>query len=144
VQLDLLEAGSHAVTNSTVLVYDLQKFHVRGVLGEDFLERFDVLIDNARRRLCLDEVGEMRAGVKAQNIPMAAEAEQEEGLALPVLPIISVRLSDATRPVRLMLDSGANGAILYNTSEYLAPPRRSSLEGTGLDGKQRMFSVLPP
>ena len=62
---------------------------------------------------------------------------------MPGLPIISVRLSDATRPVRLLLDSGTNGAILYNTSEYLDPPRRGYLQGAGVDGKQRMFSALP-
>jgi hypothetical protein len=150
VQSDLLEVGSHTVANLRVLVYDLQRFHVggvqgiQGILGEDFLEHFDVLIDNVHGLLCLDETGVMRAGVKGTHIPMAAEPEPEEGSALPVLPIIVARLSDATRPVRLMLDSGANGSILYNTSEYLAPPRRGYLEGTGMDGKQRMFSVLPP
>lgn len=149
VQLELLAAGSHAVPHPTVLVYDLERFRtqgvqgIRGILGEDFLEHFDVLIDNAHGRLCLDETGEIRAGVKGPHIPMA-EAEPERESALPVLPVISVRLSDATRPVRLMLDSGANGAILYNTSEYLAPQRRAYLEGTGVDGKRRMFSVLRP
>ena len=53
-------------------------------------------------------------------------------------------MSDATRPVRLMLDSGTNGAILYNTPEYLAPPQRGHLQGAGVDGRQRMFSALPP
>ena len=45
-QLDLLETGSHAVPNTKVLVYDLQKLHIQGILGEDFLEHFDLLIDN--------------------------------------------------------------------------------------------------
>src|SRR5580700_5391620 len=51
-RLDLIEVGSHAVANQNVLVYDLQNFHpanlhFRGILGEDFLEHFDMLIDNA-------------------------------------------------------------------------------------------------
>ena len=58
-QLDLLEAGSHAVANQKVLVYDLQNLHsadlhIQGILGEDFLEHFDMLIDNAHNLLCLD------------------------------------------------------------------------------------------
>jgi len=86
----------------------------------------------------------MRAGVKGPHILLIAPAEPDQGSALPALPIISVRLSDATRPVRLLLDSGTNGALLYNTSEYMAPPRTGHLEGAGVDGRQRMFSVMPP
>src|ERR1700678_2704077 len=43
-QLDLVEAGSHAVAKQKVLVYTLQIFpadsHLQGILGEDFLEHF--------------------------------------------------------------------------------------------------------
>ena len=51
-QVDLLQAGFHAIANQTVLVHDFQKVNsaispIRGVLGEDFLGRFDMLIDNA-------------------------------------------------------------------------------------------------
>ena len=144
VQLDLLEAGSHAVSHSRVFVYDLQKLHIQGILGEDFLEHFDMLIDNVHGLLCLDETAAMRTGVKGLHIPLIAQAKPEQGTALPDLPIILVRLSDATRSVRLMLDSGANGAILYNTAEYLAPPQRGHIQGTGVDGRQLIFSALPP
>jgi Aspartyl protease len=57
---------------------------------------------------------------------------------------VEARLSDGTRPVRLMLDSGANGAILFNTSEYLDAPQKGYLQGSGVDGRQLIFSVLPP
>jgi hypothetical protein len=144
VQLDLLEAGSHAVSNSRVFVYDLQKLHIQGILGEDFLEHFDMLIDNVHGLICLDETAAMRAGVKGPHIPLVSAAGPEQGSALPDLLIILVRLSDATRSVRLVLDSGANGAILYNTAEYLAPPQRGHIQGTGVDGRQLIFSALPP
>ena len=47
-QLDLIEAGSHALANQKVLVYGLLNLrsvdpHVRGILGEDFLEHFDMM-----------------------------------------------------------------------------------------------------
>src|SRR6267154_1215807 len=50
-QLDLLEVGSHAVANQKVLVFDFQNshsvdLHFRGVLGEDFLSQFDMLIED--------------------------------------------------------------------------------------------------
>ncbi len=144
VQLDLLEAGSYAVPNSRVFLYDLQKLQIQGILGEDFLEHFDMLIDSAHGLLCLDETSAMRPGVKGTHIPLVSAPGPKRGSALPDLPIISVRLSDATRPVRLMLDSGANGAILFNAFEYLASPRIGHIQGTGVDGKQLIFSTLPP
>src|SRR5579864_4339395 len=110
-ELGLVETGTHSVANPKVLVYDLHPLqsddlNIQGVLGEDFLEHFDMLIDNAHRLLCLDNSGAMRAAVKGPRIPLAAAADAE-GAPLSGLLILTVRLSDATRPVRLMLDSGA-------------------------------------
>ena len=112
-QLDLLEAGSHVVANQKVLVYDLQNLrsvdpHIRGILGEDFLEHFDMLIDNAHRLLCLDDSAVMRAEVKGPHIALVAPAQTADGVPMPELLIVAARLSGETRPVRLMLDSGAN------------------------------------
>ena len=147
-ELDLLEIGAHSVASPKVLVYDLHPLqtsdlNIRGVLGEDFLEHFDMLIDNAHRLLCLDASGAMRRAVKGPRISLVASADTEQGTPLSDLLIVTVRLSDASRPVRLMLDSGANGAILYNTSGYMAPPQLRNLEGTGMDGTKLIFSALP-
>ena len=151
VDLDLLETGAHSVSSPKVLVYDLHPLqladlNIQGVLGEDFLEHFDMLIDNAHRLLCLDDSGAMRAAVKGPRIPLVAAADTEQGAQLSGLLIITVRLSDATRPVRLMLDSGTNAPILYNTSQYMAFPlsQSTSLHGSSVDGRQRLFSALPP
>ena len=46
---------------------DLQ---VRGILGEDFLQHFDMLIDNAHKMLCLDDSSAMRAEIKGTHIEM--------------------------------------------------------------------------
>lgn len=142
-QLDLLEAGSHVVLNTKVLVYDLQKLHLSGILGEDFLEHFDMMIDNVHGLVCLDDSASMRAGVRGPHAELMTPRERG-GSLVPNLIIVEARLSDATRTVRLMLDSGVNGAILFNTSEYLAPPQKGHIEGTGVDGKQMIFSALPP
>src|SRR4051812_20550982 len=143
VPLDMLEAGFHAVPNQNVLLYELQNLygidlHIRGILGGDFLEHFDMLVDNVHHLLCLDETAALRSAVKGTHIPLTS-ADPEQDSAAAALPIVSVRLSDAPRPFRLLLDSGANGAILYNTPESLDPPRRGYLPGAGVDGKQRMF-----
>jgi hypothetical protein len=146
-----LEAGGHSLASQRVLIYDLRKLksddlHIQGILGEDFLEHFDMLINNAHSLLCLDDTAAMRSGVKGPHIPLVAPAETEDGADLAGLLIVEVRLSDGTRPVRLMLDSGANAPILYNTSDYMALQlsQSVSLRGTSADGAQRVFSALPP
>jgi hypothetical protein len=150
VQLDLIETGSHAVANQMVLVYDLQNLHfdlhLQGILGEDFLEHFDLLIDNSHRLLCLDDSAAMRTEVKGPHIPLLATAEPEGRITIPSLLVITVRLSDALRPVRLLLDSGTNAPLLYNTSQYmkLQFSHDVNLHGTGVDGAQQILSALPP
>ena len=150
-QIDQLEVGSYAVVNQKVLVYDLQNLqatglNIQGVLGEDFLEHFDMLIDNAHSLLCLDDSTAMRAEVKGSHIPLLVPAQTADGAPLPKSLIISARLIDGMRPVRLKLDSGANVPFLYNTSEYMALGlfRGASLHGGGANGSQRTFTALPP
>jgi Aspartyl protease len=150
-QLDLVEAGSHAVAKQKVLVYNLQNLHsvdvqVQGILGEDFLEQFDLLIDNAHRLLCLDNSAAMRAEVKGPHIPLVATAGSDEVGVMSGLLLITARLSGALRPVRLVLDSGANTTILFNTSQYmlLRPPRGVAVHGSGVDGSQPILFALPP
>ena len=150
-QLDLLQAGTHAVANQRVLVYDLQNLQatgltVRGVLGEDFLERFDMLIDNVHKVLCLDDSAVLRADVKGQHIALMAPALATNGADLPSSLIVEARFSDGMRTIRLKLDSGSNASFLYNPSECLALGlfRSASLQGGGAGRAQRIFTALPP
>src|SRR5260370_11634672 len=110
VHLDRLEAGFRSVANHTVLVYGLQSLQsnglsIRGILGEDFLEHFDILFDNAHSLLCLDDSPAMRASVKGSHIALITPAQTPGGASLPRSLIIESHLSDLTRPVRLWLDS---------------------------------------
>ena len=123
-QLDLLEAGSHAVVNQKVLVFEFKsprsdEIQFRGVLGEDFLGQFDVLIDNAHNRLCLDDSAAMRGDVKGPHIALVTADETSSGAPSLRSLIISARLSGGMRPVFLKLDSGTNVSFLFNTSGYL-------------------------
>jgi hypothetical protein len=155
-QLDLLEAGLHAVVNQRALVYPLLNVRaidprIRGILGEDFLQQFDMLIDYAHRLICFDESATMRAEVKGPHIALLIPTRTEDGAHLPELVVIAARLSGESRPVRLVLDSGANMSYLYNTSQHLVPqttsptsPAGASLTGSGLDGNRQVLSALPP
>jgi hypothetical protein len=150
-QLDRVEAGSQSLADLKVLVYDLKNLQaagldIRGVLGEDFLERFDMLIDNAHSMFCLDNSGSMRGEVKGAHVALVAPVPAADGAQLPRSLIVSARLSDGMRPVRLKLDSGSNTPFLYNTSEYMALGsfRGASLHGGGANGAQSTFTALPP
>jgi hypothetical protein len=148
-EASFVEAGSHSVANHKVLVYELANLQatglkIQGVLGEDFLEQFDMLIDNGHGLLCLDDSGAMRAEVKGSRIPLLGSPQRTDA-ALPKSLIVSVQLSDGMRPVRLKLDSGSNANFLYNTSEYMAMGlfRGASLHG-GSGAAQKTFTALPP
>ena len=150
-QLDLLEVGSHAVANQKVLVFDFQNSHsvdlhlFRGVLGEDFLGQFDMLIDNVHNLLCLDDSSDMAADVKGPHIALMAPARTTKGMPALRSLIVAARLSDATRPVRLKLDSGTNVSFLFYTARYMPLEllARTSLRGGGLDRAQRPVSTMP-
>lgn len=70
-QLDSLKLGDYASTDQRVLIYDMIKvqragFAIRGLLGQDFLSRFDVFIGHAQSVLCIDDTGAMEASVKGR------------------------------------------------------------------------------
>ena len=69
-QLDMLTLGKYASINQRVLVYDMNRlqrarFAIRGLLGEDFLSRFNLFIDNAHGVLCIDDTGAMEASLRS-------------------------------------------------------------------------------
>jgi hypothetical protein len=88
----------------------------------------------------------MRADVKGRHIALVMPARTKDGEQSTMAVIVAARLSDAIRPVLLKLDSGTNGAFLYNTSQYMPRVifRGKSLLGRSADGAQRIFFVLPP
>jgi len=76
-RLDRLELGDHVATRQSVLVYNMKDvqgsgFAIRGLLGEDFLSRYDVLIDKTHNVLCIDDTGEMLKDIRGQTVPLTS------------------------------------------------------------------------
>jgi hypothetical protein len=149
VWLDQVAIGSHTVTHLEALVYDLQNLksfglHLRGVLGEDFLQHFDVLIDNSHKMLCLDESSAMRTGMKGPRITLVTPMDDDQ--VPPNSLIIPVRLSGSTQTLRLDLDSGATAPFLYGALQSMssANPRGTLPRVTGTDGMEREVVASPP
>jgi hypothetical protein len=148
-QTDSLELGSQTVAGLRVIVRSAAYpkgagLEVRGILGGDFLSHFDVLIDNAHQLLCLDDTGALRPEMKGNQIGLEKLDDQPTDSLIPQPPVLAVHLSGLRASQRLLLDSGANVALLYG-GEGLLPVGASGsapLRGSGAGGGNRNFVAL--
>ena len=100
---------------------------VRGILGENFLHHFDVLIDNQHRKIMLDAGGSLADSFGGERLPIAFPAAVE-GEEMRYRPMVSVTLaSSGTRPVKVLLDSGADNFVLVGKNAQ--PWARSAAVG---------------
>jgi hypothetical protein len=117
--LDLIEVGNHSVPQSLAVIQDIADLKVadsrtRGMLGENFLSRFDLLIDDRQQILCLDESRTLAQAVKGEHIPLERPHGPRDDLPFTRPMIVSVQLTTVdVAPVLLRLDSGSNTALLY-------------------------------
>jgi hypothetical protein len=151
-ELDELEVGSHVVEKPSVVVQDLGQIRavdprILGVLGENFLAHFDLLIDYPRKLVCLDEAKAMQPSIGGEHIALVTPRNPENELPFTERLVISVHLSGTGgRPILLQLDSGSNGPILYAGNKELEEPllKRVSVHGDRASHMQQAFALLPP
>jgi Aspartyl protease len=152
VVLDSLQAGSQIVAEPVAAIQDLGPIQtadprIRGVLGENFLAHFDVLIDYSRRLLCLDRARLMEKDIRGERIPLVASGHRDTDVPFSERLVISVNLSDTgTRPILLQVDSGSDGPILYAGKKELELTllKRARLQGPEVSEARRAFAILPP
>ena len=150
--LELVQAGTHSVANSLVVIEDLVQLkaadpRIRGILGENFLGHFDMLIDNRQHTLCLDDSNTLAASVKGERLALAEPRGSQVDLPFTKPLIVSLKLS-AFDPatVLLRLDSGSIAPLLY--SEITRIRKGSIAPASHLkratNGGEQAFAVLPP
>jgi hypothetical protein len=146
-----LQAGDHVLKNLLLLVHPLGQIQVsdprvRGILGENFLERFDLLIDYAYGIVCLDDTKQLQAKVKGERIALASPPHPEHNLPFTQPMIIPVRVDGiGGGPLRLQLDSGINVPLLFDAKKlHPAALASAPLRGKGTDGAVHAYAVLPP
>jgi len=151
VEMNELEAGSSTAEGVLAAVQNLSQLqaadqHIRGVLGENFLRKFDVLIDYEHNILCLDETLQMGQRVRGERVPLAAASRQEGKTPLPETLVIPVQLSGGkARTVRLLLDSGTSGPLLYDRGDETKVPSDTALmRWIGADGVDHAFVRVAP
>ena len=149
--LDMIEVGSHSVPQSLAVIQDIAQLKaadppLRGILGENFLSRFDLLIDNRQQILCLDESRALAQAIKGEHIPLEQPHGPRDDMPFTRPMIVSVRLTtpDAV-PVLLRLDSGSNAALLYAAQPRLlrASVSRAPMLKRVVNGMVQSFAVLP-
>jgi hypothetical protein len=149
--LTSLEAAGYTLKNPVVVVQDLGALQsadrrIRGVLGENFLAHFDVLIDYSRLLVCLDRSKVMQGELHGERISLVSPKYPEDELPFLDRLVVSVTLSDSgNRHILLQLDSGSTGPILYSGNKKLdGLLKKARIQGPNVDEVHRAFAVLPP
>jgi Aspartyl protease len=150
--LDRLEVGSNVVEKPLAVVNDLRQIQaadprIRGLLGENFLAHFDLLIDYAHKRLCLDKSTALRESVHGERIPLVRPPDPETELPFMERLVIPVRLSGTgTRQILLQLDSGSDGPLLYPATNERKPGilDQATPRAATVTDAQKAFADLPP
>ena len=109
-QLESLSVGAKTAPNPEALFSDLRevravKAEIRGVLGMNFLARFNFVINYRQRRIEFEDEDEFENSLRGARLPI----ECDDGRAL-------INSAGKER-LRLMLDSGTSTLILFNASE---------------------------
>ena len=150
--LDLIEAGQHSVPNAIAVIQEITQLkaadsRIRGILGANFLEHFDLLIDNGRHILCLDSSGALASAVQGERVALAEPRGPQKDLPFTRPVILAARLSsgDATA-VLLRLDSGSNSPLLYAAAALVRNESKgkASILKRVTNGAEQSFAVLPP
>lgn len=148
---ELMEAGPYAVHSSIAVVVSLKQIQsrdskVRGILGENFLEHFDLLIDHAHKILCFDPSKQMQDQLQGERLPMMTQSEHQGPILQPQLIRITIELRELDSRTRIFrLDSGASVAVLYDRPAAKWPRERADLvlRGHVAGNRAQNFVALP-
>jgi hypothetical protein len=136
----VIEVGTVSVHDVRMAAEDLGPVQadypgLRGVLGNNFLSRFDLLIDNSHRTLCFDDSHRMQQSLRGERVPILSDAS-DSGAASTAAILVSAHLpDDGKQGSVLRLDSGSNVPLLYVDHQAKTSAR---VQGSTI-GKQAQF-----
>ena len=134
-----LRLGSARVLNLPVLVESMAGLNghggkIRGVLGETFLSRFDLLLDNRHRQVHLEEApeGSMTEDLEGERIPLINHGRVEGDPTSNRLLLTAKAPDVGPNELTFALDSGASTVVLFrniHTGSWAL--RRADLDAPG-------------
>jgi len=89
---------------------------VQGVLGQDFLKRFDVLIDNRAKTLTLDNTLDLADSLSGEHLPLSFFGRYGDHLSVDRL-VLNVKLP-SIGTLLFLLDSGSDSAFFSHQRGY--------------------------
>jgi hypothetical protein len=101
---------------------------VEGVLGEDFLKHFDILIDNHAKTLTLDDASDLAYSLAGNHLPLSFSGKRG-GHATADRLVFDLKLPSSGETIHFLIDSGTNYAIFF-PSEPLPHQGRTTPAGT--------------
>ncbi len=120
-EVDRLRVGTNEIRQRRVAVLDLGAIQrvnpeVRGILGQDFLAHFDLLIDPQHMLLCFDQTGRMQHKLNGEHIPVlrSSTVPTPKSFTEPVL-IAAHFEGSGSDPAVLKLDCGGNVPLLFQS-----------------------------
>jgi predicted aspartyl protease len=142
--VESLGVGINEIRKPRVAVLDLGAIQrvnpeVRGILGQDFLAHFDLLIDPQHMLLCFDQTGRMQHKLNGEHIPVlrSSAVPTPNSFTEPVL--IAAHLEGGgSDPAVLKLDCGGNVPLLFQSAVLL----EGKQHGHGRSGQIREGSAL--
>jgi hypothetical protein len=150
-QLTQVQIADRGVTDVLAVVDNLTQLHtadgkIRGILGENFMAHFDLLIDNSHHALCLDDTGAMAAGMKGTRVALASPYGKEHDLPFTRPFVIEAHLDGIRSPFLFRLDSGCNVPLIYGGRSQPLDifSRNTQILKRVVDGVEQQFAVLPP
>jgi hypothetical protein len=102
--------------------------HVQGILGENFLKYFDLLIDNDHHSFTLDRTTNLANSFDGERLPVARTGKYHS-VVTPDRIVVPLQLAVLARPVSFLLDSGANTAMLFPAKEEAGQVPRNAGSG---------------
>jgi len=150
--LEQVRIDTHVATGVVAVIEDLSQLRIansriQGILGEDFLMHFDVLIDNGRHAMCLDDTGAMSREIKGPHVPLEEPYGPKSDIPFTRPLVVAVRLAGSNSQTALLrLDSGSNVPLLYSRKEKGRgmPPASVRLLKRVVGGVEQSFAILPP
>jgi hypothetical protein len=143
-RVESLEVGTNEIRKPRVAVLDLgaiQRMNpeVRGILGQDFLAHFDLLIDPQHMLLCFDQTGSMQHKLNGEHIPVlgSSAVPTPNSFTEPVLIAAHVE-GGGSDPAVLKLDCGGNVPLLFQSPVLF----QGKQHGRGRSGQIREGSAL--
>jgi Aspartyl protease len=103
---------------------------VQGVLGENFLDQFDLLIDNDKQLLVLDQTPQLENSLTGEQLQISHSGISNASPTAHRI-FVPLKLPDLlTTPVLFLVDSATNAAIFYPLKNELPGVKRLAQYGS--------------